>query len=182
VFAYDPSQIAARVRSIQDKRLPAGPTIVGVNGSRPGSKPSLAPSYVNISGNFGGVFYVSGVGSAPSQMQTNTVNITTNRSLTFTTNSFKPLTLGQNSAESMGKVTYTMAIYQGNSGHMGALVAGPIGGTDAGFNGQTLSLGASPGQTNESYVLVISRLLTMSGQATGACMLVGTGYIGVTIN
>ena len=82
----------------------------------------------------------------------------------------------------MGSVAYSMAIYQGTSSQLGALVAGPVTGTDAAFNGQSIEIGGDHGPINESYVLVITRTLTITGGATGACTLVGTGYIGVTLN
>jgi len=150
---------------------------------KPVKKPPSAPaSYVSISGNFGGVFYVTGVGSSMSQTQANFVNISSNRALTFTANSFRPLQLGNASEGAMGTVTYSMAIYQGNSAHVGALIAGPVSGTDAGFNGHTVAVNSAQIPSGGSLVLMISRTLTLTGQATGACTLVGTGYIGVTIN
>lgn len=146
---------------------------------KPGQTP---PSYVNISGNFGGVFYVTGVGSSTSQSQSNLINITSNRSLTFTAISFKPLQLGSSTESAMGTVTYSMALYLGNSGHVGALIAGPVSGTDSGFNGQSVSVNSTQIPAGGTLVLRISRMLSLTGQATGACTLVGTGYIGVTIN
>jgi hypothetical protein len=146
-------------------------------------KPNQAPaSYVSISGNFGGVFYVTGVGGSTSQTQSNFVNITTNRALTFSAISFRPLQLGGSSENAMGTVTYSMALYQGNSAHVGALIAGPVSGTDASFNGLSVAVNSAQLPSGGSLVLRISRTLTLTGQATGACTLVGTGYIGVTIN
>lgn len=146
------------------------------------SKPTTPSSYVSISGNFGGVFYVSGFGQGSSQTQTNLVNITTNRALTFSANSFKPLAVGNTSEGTMGNVVYSMALYQGTSAHVGALVSGPVSGTDASFNGQTVALIKAQVPTSGNFVLMISRTLTVTGTATGASTLVGTGLIGVTIN
>ena len=176
VFAYNLVQAQGGSHGGQLKRPPN--TIV----TPKGEKPIQVPSYVNVSGNFGGVFYVSGVGSGLSQTQTNVVSVTTNRSLTFAANAFKPLTLGPSAESTMGSVAYSMSIYQGTPSRVGALVAGPVSGTDSGFNGQVLTLTTAPSSSPEPYVLVITRTLSLTGQATGACTLVGTGYIGVTIN
>ena len=183
VFAYSPALESVGESYSQVKRTPPGSTIVGDAGaSKTAVKPDLSPSYVNISGNFGGVFYVSGVGGGTSQTQTNLVNITTNRSLTFSANAFKPLTVSQTSDASVGTITYSMAIYQGTSSQIGALVAGPVSGTDAGFNGQSVGVIGNHGPVSENFVLVITRTLTITSEATGACTLLGTGNIGVTIN
>lgn len=187
VLAYNPAALE-QFNKEQESKLQKEPTqVVPVAETSdekvPSPKPGLAgPSYVNISGNFGGVFYVSGVGSSTSQTQTNTVNIITNRALTFSANSFKPLALGNTSEAAMGSISYSMSLFQGNSSHPGVLVAGPIGGIDAGFNGKMLSVNAGQVQANGTMVLVITRTLSLTGQATGATTLVGTGYIGVTIN
>ena len=183
VFAYNPAMEEPGERYSQVKRTPPGSTIVGdAGGNKTSVKPDLSPSFVNISGNFGGVFYVSGVGGGTSQTQTNLVNITTNRSLTFSANAFNPLSLSQTSDASVGTITYSMAIYQGTSSQLGALVAGPVSGTDAAFNGQSIGVIGNRGPVNENYVLVITRTLTITSAATGACTLLGTGNIGVTIN
>lgn len=183
VFAYNPALESVGESYSQVKRTPPGSTIVGDAGaSKAGFKPELSASFVNISGNFGGVFYVSGIGGGTSQTQTNLVNITTNRSLTFSANAFKPLSASQASDTSVGTITYSMAIYQGTSSQLGALVAGPVSGTDSAFNGQSVGVIGNRGPVNENYVLVITRTLSITSAATGACTLVGTGNIGVTIN
>jgi len=184
VFAYDPLAIEALSQAAQSKTMPETPAVAEAQmasktGRRPGQN---APSYVNISGNFGGVFYVTGIGSATSQSQSNFISITTNRALTFSANSFKPLLLGNSSEGAMGSVTYTMTLYQGTPAHVGALVSGPVSGTDVAFNGQTVAVNLAQIPADGNLVLMISRTLNLTGQATGASTLVGTGNIGVTIN
>ena len=179
VFQYDPAQVGALLHpEIKPVAEAAAPATAGAV-AKPDSKPA---SYVSISGNFGGVFYVSGVGQGASQTQTNFVNVTTNRALTFSANSFKPLSLGNTSEGAMGSITYSMALFQGTSGHVGTMVAGPVSGTDASFNGQSISLLTNQISGPGNFVLMISRTLTVTGTATGASTLVGTGNIGVTIN
>jgi len=183
-FSYNPLALEEFNKEQKAKLNGANPETIEPEAQvKPVKKANLIPpSYVSISGNFGGVFYVTGVGSAMSQTQSNFVNISTNRALAFTANSFRPLQLGSSQEGAMGTVTYTMAIYLGNSAHVGALIAGPVSGTDAGFNGRTLSVNSAQIPSGGNLVLMIGRTLTLTGQATGACTLVGTGYIGVTIN
>ena len=92
VFVYDPVALEAFNREQQAKLsggAPPNASLQTTPEAKPGKKPtSPPPSYVNISGNFGGVFYVAGVGNGTSQSQTNLINITTNRSVTFSANSF----------------------------------------------------------------------------------------------
>ncbi len=182
-YAYEPTQVPSpAMLSVQEKRPPNGTKPGVINGGHPAAKPGQSPSYVNISGNFGGVFYVSGIGGATSQTQTSQVSVITNRSLTLAATSFRPLTSAQNPNPEMGTISYTMAIYSGTPSQMGALVAGPVSGTDAGFNGQTLSITVPEQQANENFVLVITRTLYVNPSATGQCTLVGTGNISVAIN
>lgn len=182
VFAYDPAAYEVFLASQQKKTVPEGAEPASPEIKVAKKSADRPPSYVYISGNFGGVFYVSGVGGSASQTQSNVIVITTNRALTFSANSFKPLQLGNSSESSMGTVTYSMAMYQGSSSHVGALISGPVSGTDSGFNGQTLVVNSAQIPTGGNLVLVLTRTLNVTGQATGACTLVGTGYIGVTIN
>jgi hypothetical protein len=182
-FAYDPVQLEAYYRAQHiDTTSPLGANTEQSSANKPGQGPNGAPSYVNISGNFGGVFTVAGVGTQTSQNEVNVVNIITNRALTFTANSFKPLMLGNTSEGAMGTVTYSMALFQGTAAHPGALVAGPVSGTDGRFNGQMLGFNSHQIPANGSMILVLTRTLTMTQKANGACTLIGTGYIGVTIN
>jgi len=184
IFAYNPAALE-QFNEEQRAKLPgANPAeSEAISEAKQVRKPGQGPpSYVNISGNFGGVFYVTGVGGATSQSQSNLVNITTNRGLTFSAISFRPLQLANSPESTRGTVTYTMTLYQGSSSHVGSIVAGPVSGTDAGFNGQSLAIGTAQVPSGGNLVLVINRTLTLTGQATGACTLVGTGYIGVTIN
>ena len=173
-FTYDATQLQAWYRANHVNTLEPIPT---------GKANSLlGPTHVSVSGNFGGVFNVSGIGTASSQMETNTVAVNTNRSLTFTANSFKPLMVGNTSETVMGSITYSMALYQGTPSHIGSLVSGPVSGVDSGFSGQTLTLGNAQISSDGNYVLVLTRTLNLTEKAMGAYRLVGTGNIGVTIN
>ena len=82
----------------------------------------------------------------------------------------------------MGSITYSMALYQGTPSRIGNLVSGPVTGTDAGFSGQTLTLGEGQIPGDGNLVLVLTRTLNLTETALGAYKLVGTGNIGVTIN
>jgi hypothetical protein len=184
VFAYDPLALEAfnkeQAAKLSGENSEAAATEAQV---KPSHKPEPNPtSYVSVSGNFGGVFNVNGIGGSTTQTETNWIDVTSNRSLTFTANSFKPLQMGSSDEAVLGTVKYSMALYQGNSAHVGTMLAGPVSGTDGSFNGQSLSLNVAQIPSGGNLVLMISRTLTLTAMATGACTLVGTGNIGVTIN
>ncbi len=183
ILAYDP---VAYQQFLESQRVPKmtepEKTSSPSSGTATNKPASSQPAYVYISGNFGGVFSVSGVGAGTSQTQSNLVNITTNRALTFWANSFKPLQLSGSSEGAMGSVTYSMALYQGTSSHVGALIAGPVSGTDSGFNGQSVAVNSAQISGGGSLVLLITRTLSLTGQVKGASTFKGTGFIGVTIN
>jgi|GEM_PF-1958357 len=175
-FIYDPAQIQAWNRSNHVDTLEAGQS-----GSSK-FKPMQTLTHVSVSGNFGGIFNVNGIGTASSQTESNEISVNTNRPLTFTANSFKPLSAANSSVASMGSITYSMALYQGTPNHIGNLVSGPVSGTDAGFSGQSLTLVDAQIPSDGNLVLVLTRTLTLTEKALGAYKLVGTGNIGVTIN
>jgi len=172
-FAYDPTQPQQGVKS---RGVPPSPV------ENPEKNFNPIVTHVSISGNFGGVFNISGVGDITTQTQTNVISVSTNRALTFWTNSFKPLMAGNTSEPNMGNVTYTMALYQGTSSQIGSLVSGPVSGVDSGFNGKTLVLNKSQIPSGGNLVLVLTRTLNLTASSTGASNLVGAGNIGVTIN
>jgi len=175
IFTYDSTQLQEWYRAshvnAEPEDLPDGI-----------KKPMRGGTQVRISGNFGGVFNVSGIGESTSQTESNEISVTTNRPLTFSANSFKPLMVGNSSEPGMGSITYSMALFTGTPSHIGMRVSGPVTGTDAGFNGQTLSLTAAQVPANGNLVLVLTRTLTLTSAATGAYKIVGTGNIGVSIN
>lgn len=183
VFTYNPGEAPSISRlGVQEKLPPGGTRPAPIIGQKGAQKPTQGPSYVSISGNFGGVFYVSGVGVGTSQTQSNLIAIVTNRSLTFTPTAFKPVVSTQGATTDVGSIAYSMAIYSGTPTQIGSLVAGPVAGTDAGFNGQSLSVTVPEQQGNENFVLVLTRTLSVSSSAVGQNTLIGTGSISVAIN
>ena len=175
-FVYDPAQIQAWNRTYHVNAFDAS------QGSATKGRPMQTLTHVSVSGNFGGIFNVIGIGTATSQTESNAISVNTNRPLTFTANSFKPLYAGNSSLASMGSIMYSMALYQGTPTHIGSLVSGPVSGTDAGFSGQSLTLVDAQIPPDGNLVLVLTRTLTLTEKALGAYKLVGTGNIGVTIN
>lgn len=173
-FMYDPTQLQAWYRANHINALDTGVA------QRPAA--DIVPTHVEVSGNFGGIFNVDGIGTASSDTQANAISVMTNRSLTFTANSFKPLTSGQTSQSSVGSIMYSMALYQGTPTHIGGLISGPVSGADDGFNGQTLTVGITQVPKDGNLVLVLTRTLNITEKAQGSTRLVGTGNIGVTIN
>jgi len=176
MFTYDSAQIQAWDRANHVNQLQH-------SGTNSQAHPSYqGPTHVNVSGSFGGVFNVSGIGSATSQVSTNLISVNTNRPLTFTANSFKPLMVGNSSESVVGSIMYSMALYQGTPSRLGGLVSGPVTGIDSGFSGQVLSLANAQIPNDGNLVLVFTRTLNLNEKALGAYKLVGTGNIGVTIN
>ncbi len=175
-FTYQPTQIQAWYRANHIDQLDASSPLASK------LHPMVVPTHVSLSGNFGGIFNVVGIGTSTSQTESSVVSVSTNRSLTFTANSFKPLMVGSTSVSTMGSIMYSMSLYQGTPSHIGSLVSGPVDGSDEAFNGQSLTLlpAQIPGDGN--LVLVLTRTLTLTEKALGTYKLVGTGNIGVTIN
>ncbi len=80
-FLYDPAQIQAWNRANHINTL-------GADAQSRNKKPSQSyVTHVSVSGNFGGVFNVTGIGSATSQVESNAIAVNTNRPITFTANS-----------------------------------------------------------------------------------------------
>jgi len=181
VFAYDPSQLQSWYRANHVDLNAVSETQKAAQGIAV-RRHTSAQTQVSISGNFGGVFYVSGVGLGSSQTESNMITVFTNRPLTFSANSFKPLMVGNTSQPGMGSITYSMALFAGTPSHLGALVCGPVSGVDAGFNSQTLTLTSAQVPGDGNLVLVFTRILTVNAGASGAQKLVGTGNISVSIN
>jgi len=133
-------------------------------------------SYVYINGNFGGVYTVQGIGTATDVVQSNFVEILTNRNLTFTANGFYGI------GATIGTIAYTMSILQDYPNN-GTTVAGPISGTDAGFNGGTIALNALTSLPADGRAtLKITRQLTLNQSALGGTTYTASGLIQVGVN
>src|ERR1019366_943831 len=126
VFLFDSTQI-----SVWPGTYTAQPTVQ--YGSRRPS--SIGTEQVNVIGNFGGTFSVSGIGSSSSSRSDGFINITTNRPLTFLAANFTILYAGLSQANTAGNITYEMQLYAGSASSVGSALTGAVGGTDNNFNG-----------------------------------------------
>jgi len=133
-------------------------------------------TYVYVSGNFGGVYNVQGVGSATDISQTNDIEVRTNRTLSFTAAGF--FGLGPN----IGTVAYGLSLYQDFPAT--AVQIGPsVSGIDAGFNGSTISV--NPGANlpaDGRATLRLSRTLSLTQAAMGGKTYTVGGFIAIGVN
>jgi hypothetical protein len=135
-------------------------------------------SYVYISGNFGGVYTVQGVGAAyDNAVNVNQVEILTNRSLTFTASGFYGL--GPN----VGAIAYTMSLYQDFPSN-GVVLAGTGAALyDNFFNGATVELNATTELPLDGRAtLQITRQLQLTQAAQGGHTYTAAGTIQVGVN
>ena len=133
-------------------------------------------TYVYISGNFGGVYNVQGVGSSTDINQTNDIEVRTNRTLSFTATGFYPI--GVN----IGQVAYGISLYQDFPSN-GVQIGLSVTGTDAGFNGSTVYV--NPGANlpaDGRATLRLSRTLSLTQAAVGGKTYTVAGFIAVGVN
>jgi hypothetical protein len=135
-------------------------------------------SYVYISGNFGGVYNVQGVGAQyDNQVNLSQIEILTNRSLTFTAAGFYGI--GSN----VGAIAYTMSLYQDFPSN-GVVLAGTGAALyDNFFNGATVELNATTELPLDGRAtLQISRQLQLTQAAQGGTQYKAGGTIQVSVN
>ena len=160
----------------------------GVNAPRPRNQhlpappPPDVPTLVIVSGNFGGTFKVNGMGTAHSARNDSYVNITSNRALTFQTSGFTSLQVGGSPAGSVGSVLYEIQLYAGSANSVGDPVTGAISGTDAGFNGKSITLTIDQIPVDNHLTLRVSRTLQLTQLARGGVDYTATGTLILTIN
>ncbi|MDR3689159.1 MAG: hypothetical protein P4L46_07250 [Fimbriimonas sp.] len=133
-------------------------------------------TYVYISGNFGGVYNVQGIGTASDITQTNDVEVRTNRTLSFTASGFYGI--GVN----LGHVDYAISLFQDYPSN-GVQIGPTITGTDAGFNGSTVYV--NPGANlpaDGRATLRLTRTLNLSQAAVGGQTYTVAGFIAVGVN
>jgi hypothetical protein len=134
-------------------------------------------SYVYISGNFGGVYNVQGIGAGYDGIETNQVEVRTNRSLTFTANGFYGL------GSSVGTISYTMSLLQDYPSNGVVLGGTGVALIDNNFNGATLNLNAVNQLPLDGRVtLQLTRQLTLTQNATGGKQYTAAGTIQVGVN
>jgi len=134
-------------------------------------------TYVYISGNFGGVYNVTGFGAAQdTHTYNNDVEIRTNRSLSFTATGFYGI------GAAIGSINYTISLFQDYPSN-GVPIGPALTGTDAGFNGATLGLNAITSlPVDGKATLRLSRNLTLTQAAQGGQQYTAGGYIQVGVN
>jgi len=134
-------------------------------------------SYVYISGNFGGVYNVQGIGGGYDGSETNQVEVRTNRSLNFTAAGF----YGMGSA--IGTIAYTMSLLQDYPSNGVVLGGTGVALVDDNFNGATLNLNAvTQLPVDGRATLQITRQLTLTQAAQGGKSYSAAGTIQVSVN
>ena len=135
-------------------------------------------SYVYISGNFGGTYTVQGVGAGYDPLlETNQIEVLTNRSLTFTAAGFYGM------GSTVGTIAYTMSLLQDYPTN--GVVLGGTGTAlyDNFFNGATLNLNAITQLPLDGRVtLQLTRQLTLTQAAQGGHTYSAAGTIQVSVN
>ena len=132
-------------------------------------------TYLFVDGNFSGTFYVRGPGSGTSSVQSNDIEVRTNRPLTFLAQNFTTL-----NDSAVGSVDYTMVLLQNFPA--GSTIATSATGTDTGFNGKTFSSAMTDLPSNGKLTFRIQRTLTLNQLALGATTYTATGEIKLTVN
>ncbi len=133
-------------------------------------------TYVYVSGNFGGIYNVQGIGTATDIQQTNEVEVRTNRPLSFVATGFYGI--GAN----FGTISYAMSLFQDYPSN-GVQIGPTITGTDAGFNGSTLYV--HPGMNLPSdgrATLKLQRTLSLTQAALGGKQYTAAGFIAIGVN
>lgn len=135
-------------------------------------------SYVYISGNFGGVYNVQGIGAGfDPVVQTNLIQVRTNRSLSFTADGFYGIGSG------IGNIAYTMSLFQDFPSN-GVVLAGTGNALiDNNFNGATVAVNASTELPADGMLtLQLTRTLTLTQAALGGQTYTAGGVIKVGVN
>jgi hypothetical protein len=134
-------------------------------------------SYVYISGNFAGTYTVTGVGAGMDGLETNQVEVRTNRSLTFTAAGFYPM------GASVGTIQYTMSLFQDYPASNVVLAGTGASLIDDNFNGATIGLNAVTQLPPDGRAtLQLTRQLTLTQAALGGHSYSAAGTIQVGVN
>jgi len=133
-------------------------------------------TYVYVSGNFGGVYTVQGIGSAADITQTNDVEVRTNRALSFVASGFYGL------GPAIGQISYGLSIFQDFPSN-GVQVGPTLTATDSGFNGATLYVDPALNLPADGRAtLRLTRTLSLTQAATGGKTYTVGGYIAIGVN
>ena len=133
-------------------------------------------TYIYVSGNFGGVYNVQGVGSSSDITYSNDVEVRTNRALSFVATGFYGIGLAN------GTVTYSMSIFQDYPSN-GVQIGPTITAVDAGFNGSTLYVNPAINLPADGRAtLKLTRTLSLTQAAIGGKQYTAGGYIAIGIN
>jgi hypothetical protein len=133
-------------------------------------------SYVYISGTFGGTFNVQGIGSGNDVIETNLIQVKTNRSLSFTASGFYGI-------GSVGNIAYSMNLYQDwpSNGTSLGWTGYPL--IDTNFNGAYVGVNASTElPVDGCLTLALTRTLTLNQSAIGGQTYNAGGVIKVGVN
>lgn len=135
-------------------------------------------SYVYISGNFGGVYNVQGIGAGYDPItEVNQVEVRTNRSLTFTAAGFYGI------GASVGTIGYTMSLLQDYPSNGTVLGGTGAALTDTAFNGAYVQLNANTMlPTDGRATLQLTRQLFLTQAALGNTTYTAAGTIQVSVN
>ncbi len=133
-------------------------------------------TYVYISGNFGGVYTVQGIGSATDIKQSNDVEVRTNRALSFTAVGFYGI------GASIGHIDYGISLWQDYPSN-GVQIGSTVTGTDSGFNGSTIYVNPVTNlPVDGRATLRLNRTLTLTQAAIGGQTYTAAGIVAVGVN
>ncbi len=133
-------------------------------------------TYVYVSGNFGGIYNVQGIGSASDITQTNDVEVRTNRALSFVATGFYGIGLN------LGTISYSMSMFQDYPSN-GVQIGPTITATDAGFNGSTLYVNPALNLPADGRAtLRLTRTLSLTQAALGGKTYTAGGFLAIGVN
>lgn len=152
----------------------AWPTGGPAGAAGPSATASRVPPFFLVVGNFASYYEAQGYGGNTDTVREDLIEVESNEGVKITTSGFTAL---KTPASSGCSVAYALEICSGTVDNVGPVLAGPISGTDTGFNGKTLTLTAANAPFNGVMVLRLTRQLTLSKGAIGATKLTATGTL-----
>jgi len=132
-----------------------------------------------VIGNWAATLEVRGPGSGESTVHINDIAVDANTTLRFQTSNFAAPQSVRDGV--IGNIAYTLEVYAGSIGNLGTRIAGPITGTDAGFNGKQLLLPEASQPSNGRMVIRLTRQITLTQFARGDTSYSAQGTISMIV-
>ena len=140
-------------------------------------------TYIYVSGNFSGSFYVRGPSAGSSSTQTGEVEVRTNRPLTLVASTFTKILNSSNVvvSPSIGTITYLIKWRTGfpSTADIGT---GTISGIDDATNGTSCSISQANISTTGLMAIQVQRTITLNQLAVGNNTYTATGKLVLTVN